>query len=490
MTPEDFEAGVAQDILQKKLRHFLMTFSPVTEQEVLDHYTFLNRKVKISFVQFLPKDFEESVEHDPESMEDYFDEDKEEYRVPEKIKIAYIAIDPNKSEDEIVITDQQVKDYYEDNEEMFRQEKQVKARHILFKLKQDALKEEEEVVREKALLVLGKARGSEDFASLAKEYSEGPTGKRGGDLGFFSSGQMVKPFVEAAFKMKKGEISDLVRTRFGYHIIKVEDIKEAGTRSLEEVRRQIENTLVTMARMDLAHEKALSLIDQMPYEVDLSQYAERHQVPIKQSGYFSSNETIPDIGGDEKLRKSIFSLAKNDVSELMEFKGRFYIIQVVDKKASYLPELKDVKPKVKKNFTSHLATLETRSAAEKYLAELKGGKSWEGLAKEHNLSPNKTDFFTRNDFISQIGYAPDLQEAAFSLGEGRRYPDRVFKNEKGVFVIRWEGLKGIDTEEYKKEKEKYRISLVQAKHQAIFGDWLEDLKKRAEIEIVHPVSGE
>ena len=245
-----------------------------------------------------------------------------------------------------------------------------------------------------------------------------------------------------------------------------------------------------MARMDLAHEKALSLIDQMPYEVDLSQYAERHQVPIKQSGYFSSSETIPDIGGDEKLRKSIFSLAKNDVSELMEFKGRFYIIQVVDKKASYLPELKDVKPKVKKNFTSHLTTLETRSAAEKYLAELKGGKSWEGLAKEHNLSPNKTDFFTRNDFISQIGYAPDLQEGAFSLVEGRRYPDRVFKNEKGVFVIRWEGLKGIDTEEYKKEKEKYRISLMQAKHQAIFGDWLESLKKQAEIEIIHPVSGE
>ncbi|UCF57197.1 MAG: hypothetical protein JSW15_01570, partial [Deltaproteobacteria bacterium] len=85
---------------------------------------------------------------------------------------------------------------------------------------------------------------------------------------------------------------------------------------------------------------------------------------------------------------------------------------------------------------------------------------------------------------------PDLQEAAFNLGERRRYPDRVFKNEKGVFVIRWEGRKGIDREKYEENKVNYRISLMRAKHQAIFGDWLGDLKKRAEIEIVHPVSGE
>ncbi|UCF57505.1 MAG: SurA N-terminal domain-containing protein, partial [Deltaproteobacteria bacterium] len=96
MKPEDFEAGIAQDLLQRKLRQFLMTFSPVTEQELSDHYTFSNQKVKISFVQFLPKNFEKSVKYDPKSMEEYFDEHKEKYRVPEKIKIAYITIDPDK----------------------------------------------------------------------------------------------------------------------------------------------------------------------------------------------------------------------------------------------------------------------------------------------------------------------------------------------------------------------------------------------------------
>ena len=490
MTPEDFEAGIAQELLQRKLRQFLMTFSPVTEQEVLDQYTFSNQKVKISFVQFLPKDFEKSVTLDPKSMEAYFEEHKEAYRVPEKIKIKFITIDPDTFKGEVNIPDQQVEDYYEDNRETFRQEKEVRARHILFKLEQNAQEEEEEKVVEKATMVLEKARKGDDFADLAKQYSEGPTAPKGGDLGFFSRGRMAKPFEEASFKMKQGEISDLVRTRFGYHIIKVEEIKEARVKTLEEVQGEIKNSLTGMVTTDLAHEKALSLIDQMPYEVDLKQYAERHKVPVKQSGYFSSNENIPDIGGDDKLRKSIFSFEKNDVSEVLEFKGKFYIVQVVEKKPSHLPELKEVEERVKKDFTSHLATLEAKSAAEAYLAELKGGKDWTELAKERKLSPKTSDFFTRNDYIPQIGYAPDLQGGAFSLGENRRYHDQVFETERAVFVIRFEGRKGIDMAKYEEEKENYRRSLMGAKNQAIYGDWLEDLRGRAEIERLEPVDSQ
>ena len=488
MKPEDFEVSIAQELLQRKLRQFLMTFSPVTEHEVFEQYTFSNQKVKISFVQFQPKDFEKSVAPEPQAMESYFEEHKEEYRVPEKIKIAYITIDPNVFISEVTITDQQVEYYYEDNIDMFKQEKEVKARHTLFKLAPNAPEEEEEKVREKASGILKKARGGDDFASLAKKYSEGPSAQKGGDLGYFSKGRMVKPFEEAAFKMKKGEISELVRTRFGYHIIKVDDVKEARTKTLEEVSKEIKNTLTNMESMDLAHEKALSLIDQMPYEVDLNEYAARHKVPVKQSGYFSSNENIPDIGGDDKLRKSIFSFEKNDVSEVLEFKGKFHIIQVVDKKPSHLPELKDVEEKVKKEFSSHLATLKAKSAAEDYLAELKLGRDWKDLAKERNLKPNTTDFFTRNDYSPKIGYAPDLQEAAFGLNENRSYPDEVFETDKGVIVIRFEGRKGIDRAKYEEEKEDYRVSMMRAKNQVIFGDWLKDLKGRAQIEIVQPVS--
>jgi peptidyl-prolyl cis-trans isomerase D len=483
MTPEDFEAGIAQQLLERKLTQFLTTFSSVTDQELLDDYTFDNERIMISYVQFLPKDFEGAVEYEPKALEDYFAEHKEEYRKPEEIKIAYITIDPNDFADEVVISDEEVKSYYEENIDMFQEERQVKARHILFKVDPESSEEEEEKVKERALSVLEKARAGEDFADLAKEYSEGPSSEQGGDLGYFPRGQMVKPFDDAAFGMKKGEISDLVKTQFGYHIIKVEDIKEAGTKDLAEVQEEIRNRLLQITIGDLAYEKALSLIDQMPYEgVVLTQYAETHQVPVEQSEYFSRNETIPGIGDDPGIKNTIFSLEKDDVSDLLEFEDKYYIVQVIDKKASYLPELKDVEEEVTKKFVAYLATRDARVAAEKYLEELEGGKSWEESATEHNFSPQKSDFFTRNESGAQAPSGSGFGETVFGLGEDRRYPDKVFENSRGVFVIRWEGREGIDKEKFEQEKENARASLMQEKQRTVFGDWLESLKNRAKVE--------
>lgn len=481
-TPEDFEAVIAQQLLERKVTQFLTTFLSVTDQELLDDYTFDNERIMISYVQFLPKDFEGSVEYEPKALEDYFAEHKEENRMPEKRQIVYMTIDPNDFADEVVISDEEVESYYEENMDVYQQERQVKVRLILFNLDAKTPEEEEEKVRERALSVLEKARAGEDFADLAKKYSEDPTNEQGGDLGYFSSGQLGKPF-DDAFEMEKGEISDLVKTQHGYHIIKVEDIKEAGAKSLAEVQEQIRNRLLQITIGDSAHEKALSLIDQMPYEgVVLTQYAETHQVPVEQSEYFSSNDTIPGIGDDPGIKNTIFSLEKDDVSDLLEFKDKYYIVQVIDKKASYLPELKDVEEEATKNFTSYLATREARAAAEKYLEELKGGKSWEELATEHNLSPQKSDFFTRNDSAAQAASGPDFGETAFGLGEDRRYPDKAFENNRGIFVIRWEGRDGIDSEKYKQEKEDARASLMQEKQGTVRGDWLESLKNRAKVE--------
>ncbi len=483
LTPEDFEASISQQLLERKVTQFLTTFSLVTDQELLEDYTFDNEKIMISYIQFLPKEFEGSVEYEPSALEDYFTEHKEEYRMPEKIQIAYITIDPNDFTNGIVINDEEVESFYEENMDLYQQERQVKARHILFKLDSEATEEEEEKVRARALAVLEKARAGEDFADLAKEYSEGPTNEKGGDLGYFSPGEMVQPFDDAAFEMEKGEISDLVKTQYGYHIIKVEDIKEGGTKDLAEVEQEIRDRLLQIMTGDLAHEKALSLMDQMPYEgVVLTQYAETHQVPVAQSEYFTSNETIPGIGDAPNIKNSIFSLEKDEVSDLLEFKGNYYIVQVIDKKASYLPDLKDVKEEVTKHFVSYLAIREARAAAEAYLEELKGGKNWEEFAIEHGLSPQKTDFFTRENSAAQAVYGPGFRETAFSLGEDRRYPDKVFENNKGIFVIRWEGREGIDKEKFEQEKEDARASLMKERQQTVFEDWLGSLKNRAKVE--------
>lgn len=488
MKPEDFEEIIARELLKSKMRQFLFTFMGITDQELLDNYTYNNEKIKISFVEFKSEDFKKSVQPDKISMKEFFKEHRAYYRIPEKIKIVYHEIDPNSFREQISVKDKDIQDYYEYNVDMFSQPKQVHARHILLKLDPNAPEIEEETVRKKADKILKQARQGKDFASLAKKYSEGPSRSKGGDLGYFSEGQMEKPFEDAAFKLKKGEISDLVRTRFGYHIIKVEDIKEAGTKTLDEVRDQIVDNLTTVASIEIANERALSFLDQMPYDVDLVKYASDQGLDVVFLDFFSENEPVPGIGGGKKLRDSLFSIKNGETSDLIELNGKFYVFQVAERKASYLPEMKEVFDKMKNDFIAYAAAKMAKEAAENYLVELKKGRDWHKLAKEKNLETEETDFFKRGDPIEGIGNVPGLEAAAFGLNKDKRYPDTGFGNQAGVFIIRWEANKGIDKKEYENEKQKYRLSIMDKKHRMAFKNWLEDLRGNAEIEIVTPVS--
>ena len=490
MNPEDFEATMTQELLDKKLKQFLFAFLDVTDQEVLEYYTFIKEKIKIGFVEFKPEDFMKSVKFDQDALKEYFENNKENYRVPKKIKVTYIEIDPVSFKEGVSVTEKEIESFYEYNIEAYRQPKEVKARHILFELGEDALKETEEKVRKVAKEVLAKARQGEDFVTLAKEHSQGPTKSKGGDLGYFKRGQMMPAFEEAAFNLKKDEISDLVRTQFGYHIIKVEDIKEATTKSLEEVRDEIAETLAMSVATELAHEKGLSIIDQMPYDIDLSDYAKQYGLEAKHSSYISKNERVSGIVGSEKIGEALFALGKNETTELFELGGKFYIFQVAESKASYLPPLEDVAEKVKNDYTAHLAAREAGSVASKYLEELKEGKPWDELAKEKGVEIEETGFFTRQEPSSEIGYAPELTEAAFGLNSNKRYPDKAFVTNRGVLVIRWLAREEINDKEFREQEKEYRSSLVQTKHGRVFDNWLQSLRKNADIEIVTPVAGE
>jgi len=144
---------------------------------------------------------------------------------------------------DIEITDEDLKAYYENNPEQFETSEQVKARHILIKTDEEADESEKQAARKKIKELEERIEGGEKFSKVAKEESECPSSERGGDLGYFSKGQMVKPFEEAAFSLAVGDVSDIVETRFGYHLIKAEDKKEASKKTFDEVKDQIRQQL-------------------------------------------------------------------------------------------------------------------------------------------------------------------------------------------------------------------------------------------------------
>lgn len=488
MNPEDFEADMASNLLQEKIRQFLFVFMGATDQEVADHYRYTSEKVNVGFVQFSPEKYGEGLKIEPEAMKGFFAERREEYRIPEKIKAVYIEIDPQDFKGRTKITDNEVSSYYEYNISAYRHPKEVSARHILFRLEKNAGEEQDREVRKKAAAVLDEARKGKDFAELARTHSESPDKDKGGDLGFFPEGRLMKPFEEAAFKLNKGEISDLVRTDFGYHIIKVEDIKEAGTDPLEKVRDDILARLTQDAATELAHEKGLSLLDQMPYAGSLEVFAKGQGIEPKSTDYVTQQDPIPGISGDPRFMESLFALEAKETSDLMELGGKFYIFQITDRKASYLPEMEEVADRVKEDLRGHLKKEAAKTAAAQYLSQLRAGKDWAALAKEQNLKIEESGPFSHQGPTGKIGNVPELNEAAFRLDAQNRYPEKIFENEAGAVVIRWERLEGVDEKQFREAKEAYTYSLVVAKQRRAFQNWLEQLRKDAKIEIVTPVS--
>ena len=487
MEPTDFESTIKLELLGQKIRHSIKCFFPLTDMEIINYYSYQKEKVNIGFVPFNPMDFKGKTEVKQDEKEVYFKAHKEKYRIPEKIKIAYLVLAPSDFLDKVTIAEKEISDFYELNQESFKNPKQIKARHILLKVSPDASESEETETKEKALSLLKRLKDGEDFASLAKKYSQDPAASKGGDLGYSTKGQMVKPFEELAFSLKKGQIGGPVKTQFGWHIIRVDDIKDATVKTFSEVRNQIVTTIKNDISKEIAHERALTLMDQMPYDIDLAAYAAQHGLTVKETDYFPKKGTIPGLGEDERLTKSIFSLEKGETSEIIEHKNKFYIIQVVDNKDSHIPKMSEVSVQLHNDFIDHLSLVTAKREAESYLEELKGGADWFELAKNKGLKTDETGFFTRRENISKIGYSPLLSEVTFSLSSQKRYPDEVFEVNNKVYIIRWLTKENINMKDFDKEKKSFKQTLLLTKDRRIFNAWLQSLKEKAEIKIVTPI---
>ena len=158
--------------------------------------------------------------------------------------------------EKITVTDEEVKTFYDNNKEQFKQPEQVRARHILITVDQDADEDTKKEARKTIEEVKGKIATGEDFAKLATEYSQCPSSSQGGDLGYFSKERMVKPFADAAFNLKQGEVSDIVETKFGYHLIRVDDKKAEEDIAYDNVKEEIRKYLF-QSRLEEAHQEYL-----------------------------------------------------------------------------------------------------------------------------------------------------------------------------------------------------------------------------------------
>ncbi len=507
-----FESLVRQDIIRSKMAAFIRATMPRSEAQRKAEYARRNTKAEVELLAFRPADYVDEVEVDEAKLAAFFEERKEDYRVPEQrkiqyaeykasdyrdqvevtagrlevffnrnqeqyktdetrraevvlyavgdyleqvdpseedikayfeanqnryrtqreIKIRFIATPAQQWQEKVDVTEQELQDWYESHKSRYTHEEQVHARHILLKVPQDADEAAEEEIRSKIGEIRQEIVDGLDFAEAAKKYSEDPgSAERGGDLGFFGKRSMVPEFSETAFSLEEGELSEPVRTQYGFHLIKVEEKKEASTEEFSEVRDEVENLVKRQKARDVFQKFADGV-------KSLDEVSDEYSVLV--SDFFKRGDEVPGIQSSD-ISSVFFTAARRDMGSRPEpvfGTDTYYLVELQDEKESRLQTFEEAQEQVRKDLRQEQAVRQAMSAAKGDLARVKQGDlGWEQLLDQKDKEPIDTGPFTRTaGYVRGIGPASrEFINAAFSLERANSIAGPV-GSDRGAYIFR------------------------------------------------------
>ena len=483
LTRSQFEAMQREAMQLQKLRQFITGSVKVSDPEALEWYNWNNAEVSIDYVLLETKRYTDLEPADGD-LEKYFEENKTSYKTDPTVKARYLVFKPEAYRSRVQVSDDEIQDYYETNLEQFKSPKTVEARHILIKVDQEAEDATVAEARKRIEDILLKIREGQDFAELAKQYSEGPTKDKGGYLGEFQRNSMVEPFADKAFSMAPGEISDPVRTRFGWHLIKVEKVNEASTTALDDARAEILKKITDVRSKELAQEDAEAASDAVYEGDDLESIAEQRNFAIQQTDYFSQTSPPKEIKKGSQFASAAFELPENEISDIQDFGDGYYLIEVIEKIPSEIPEYESVQNEVRKDWIEQEQDELAMADANNVLDDLKNGVPFDEVARKAGLEPKHTDFFKRDGSIPEIGNEPEISQVAFKLSDGNKIANEAIGSQKGYYAISLRDRKAAAPDQFEARKAEIKQRLLQQKQFRTFDAWLLDTKSNSEITIV------
>ncbi|MGD8702932.1 MAG: SurA N-terminal domain-containing protein [Desulfosarcina sp.] len=482
LTPEEFEAEQKKMLLGQKLTRMIVGTAKVSDVEARLWYDWQHTSVNIDYVLFEPTRYT-GIDPSAEEIAAFYDTQKENYKTDPMVKARYVVFDPESYKDQVSVGEDEIIDYYDANMEEFKTEKTVEARHILIKLDPEADEEAERAAKARAEAVRKMAVEGQDFAELAKNYSEGPTKDQGGYLGKFERSQMVKPFADKAFSMSAGEISEPVKTRFGWHVIKVETVEEATTTSLEENRETIAGTLAGRKASYLAYDKAELFYESCYDKDDMADNAGTFGRTVLETGSF--NRQGPEALGSDKAEfaKAAFALRRDEISDIQDIGGRYYLIQVTETIDPTVPPLEAVKSRVVADLTISMQNDAAMQGAQKMAEDLAAGMSFEESASKHDIIIKQTGLFKRNATIPTIGSDPQVTQAAFGLTDVGAISDEPIKGSAGYYLLRLKERLAPEAADFEAEKDTIKGMLLRQKQRTMVQDWIAARKADSQITV-------
>jgi peptidyl-prolyl cis-trans isomerase D len=477
LTVPVFEELIRQGLLQDKFKKLVTDGISVGPSELQDEFKYKNEKVKLDYAFIKPEDLEAKITPDEAEIKAAYEKNKSRYQVPEKRTVRYGLVDLNQLRQSAQISDAELKAQYQQNIQQYEVPNRVHAEHILLMTvgKTDA---EVEEIRQKAEDVLKQAKKGTNFEELAKKYSEDPGSKdKGGDLGWLTQGQTVPEFEKTAFGLEKGKISDLVKTQYGFHIIKVLDKETAHTKPFEEVKDSIRTPLLLSKADTLASSEAdqLSAAIRRSNKVSLDDLAKQFHLSLGETRPVTATDPILELGNSKEAKDAIFRLRQGELSLPIRTDRGYLVLSVKQIQPAHPGSLEEVRDKIVTELKQEKSTQLARTKAEDLAKRVKAGEQFEAAAKSLGLETKTSDLFARNGSISGAVSGKQVA-AAFQLKSGEvGAPLNLGSN---WFVYRVAEKQEPNPTDFEKQKKELTDQVLQSKRSMAFEAFRTSLEAR------------
>ncbi len=484
MTEQAFAESLRRQLLRERLQRLVGDGVMVSDSEAEREFRRRTEQVELEYVLVRAERFREEIEPTDEAIESRFEAERERYRIPEKRVVSYVLLDRELLRPRVSVTDRDISLYYQDHRDEFRQEEEFCARHILVKVRtsggEDAAGHEEEEARRIAQALLGRVQSGSDFGDLAKASSEDlGSAANGGDLGCFPAGRMVPEFDDALYDLEAGQTSGLVRTNFGYHIIRLDSRREETTLPLAEVEERV-RVLVTDEKMiELGDDASVVLAAALAGSKTLEEAAAAVDLELKTSEPFARGETPPVLASPTLVARVFNMEAGEAEKEGFGLPQGAVFIALAEIQPSRLPDLDEAEGEVRADLVEEAAlekayalAVQVRDRAK--TVGLERAATGSELVRKETLSPTAP-----GQPIGDLGAGVALDEAAFSLPE-ETLSDPV-RTADGWSILRVAQRQGFDAEACERERPRVVASLRQQKQDQVFQAYMGAARERYEI---------
>ncbi len=478
LTKGVFEDNLRKSMMIDKLRAVLTGWLTASDAEVEREYRRRNEKVKLQTVALTASAFRDKVTVTDADVAAHFESRKADYRIGERRKIKFLVIDTAQVRAKTAVSPADVQRFYDDNRQQYTSPEQIRASHILLKTEG----KDEAEVRKQAEAILQQARGGADFAELATKHSEDEaTQAVAGDLDYFGRGRMVPEFENTAFSMEAGQISDLVKTDYGFHIIKLTDKKTATTRPLDEVRGEITEQLKSQRAEAAVRQQARTLGEQIDDPSDLDRVAREAGLAVIESGLFTREEPIPGLGMAPQVGQEAFRLKDGEVAGPLDSARGSVFIAVTGKEDPYVPALDAVKDKVREDLIEARATELSRQRAAQIATTLRTAKDFAAAAKAEGLEAKETELVAREAVLPDIGVSAAVDKVAFELPvNGVSDP---IPTDNGTVIVRVLERDEVTPEELAEARDTFRREMLNERRNTFFSAYMNKAKEKMDITI-------